>query len=238
MSERTCFKRLNVDVFDIDGPRYRRSLNCGIGRTPRESERDRKTETVSNDERVVICKNRRPIAISWPRADVCQLAWCSDAACCCSVRRGATGCRLMAKLRLSFCRDDTTGRLTLSRERETDERVHQPRGSKCIALRLAERDRFTPLMNARSYASRLWRKTTEEVITRRCRVRINENRCWLVCQFFLVAHRNGLRTKNWVREQTMIASGRACNVSAIGIVVDLIKLKGSLYRAHETPATA
>lgn len=29
---------------------------------------------MSNDERVVICKNRRPIAISRPRADVCQLA--------------------------------------------------------------------------------------------------------------------------------------------------------------------
>jgi len=97
----------------------------------------------------------------------------------------------MAKLRLSFYRDDTTGRLTL--------RESEKRASACItrmeasaSLRLAKRNRFTRLMSTRSYVSRLWRKTyaTEEVITGAAGSElacVNENLCWLVCQFFFSA---------------------------------------------------
>lgn len=60
-------------MFDIDEPRYRRSLKPMVA-----ARRGKETVSVSNDERAVICKNRRPITISRPRADVCQLARCGE----------------------------------------------------------------------------------------------------------------------------------------------------------------
>lgn len=140
-------------MFDINGPRYRRSLNCGSATTERVRKGQEETEPMSNDERVVICRNRRPIAISWPRADVCQLAWCSDAACCCSAQRGTTrrvsANGKAASLVLPWRHDRS---VDTSRERETGKCVHQPRRSTAVAYRLAKRDRFTPLMSTRSYA--------------------------------------------------------------------------------------
>lgn len=110
---RVCFER-STAVFDIDGPRYRRSLN----RDDAERREGRETGSVSNDERVVICKNRWPITISCPRADVCQLASRSEE----ERRRGCVSPafhvarqRLSANGKvasLSFGRDDTIRWLT------------------------------------------------------------------------------------------------------------------------------
>lgn len=117
----TCFKRLTA-VFDIDGPRYRRSLNCGSvervgegqedrGRVERQASRNLQKSFCDRDK--LAAGRCLPISVVQRHRVLLE-------------RRD--GCRLMAKLRLSFRRDDTTGSVdTSGEERETD-----VRGSKCI----------------------------------------------------------------------------------------------------------
>lgn len=155
--KRTCFKRLTA-VFDIDEPRYRRSLNCSSA----NAERVRKgQEDWSRVER----RASRNLQKSLTDRDKLAAGRCLPISVvqrhcmCCSARRGATR-RVSANGKAA----------SLGLPWRHDQSVDTSRERACISTETSASrrlvDRFTSLMSTRSYTKRLWKNvhTAEEVI--------------------------------------------------------------------------
>lgn len=234
---RVCFER-STAVFDIDESCYRWSLELW---RRWEARKQNETGSVSNDERVVICKNRRPITISRSRADVCQLACRSEE----ERRRGCVLPYRVARQRVSangkvasLSRTAVTTRFVgwhPERTRKASEGTSECIVSNCISRRPCS---SAIASNERESYDRALLPRRETLHNRRGNhlplIRVCQRKPLLAgfYQFFSLA---ALRAR-FAHEKLGLRANNSCkrtyNINAIGIVVDLIKLKGSLPSAN------